>query len=401
MEGTTPKQVSVPSVRVPVSAHICVNLEGALPTFLLFKNKKEGSRPVLRPATNGQCFVAYNTKSATQTSASMLYWVKHVFVPSTEHLRANGEWVMLILDNHASHNLPYPKIRKLLSKRIVLHYLKAHMTPYMMPLDVSVNGPLKQMFRKEKKRAYDVTVDVADQILDLMAGPISSATAADTVRKGFLKTGFISALDGLDDVPVPTSDLVVNELRNLHDLRKLLLKEVSVLPRDALPLDRQQTLETRLAAIKTKQLRMLYEQTYLKGKTSIPVLKERAGSTIDAVFVDDIDRIDKFIKADIAQEKARKEEEKKQKALEQEEKKKKASEEKEKSRMETNKRVLGWKRKFEDMRIDRNAWKKKCQKSEKEVERLKMEMKKLKKDVEKPTKAHKRTPASRAGSNAE
>lgn len=72
-------------------------------------------------------------------------WLKTCFLPATVHLRHTGP-VALYLDNFGSHTT-LEVLRTCQQHNIILVGLPPHSSHILQPLDVSVNGPLKQHFK--------------------------------------------------------------------------------------------------------------------------------------------------------------------------------------------------------------------------------------------------------------
>lgn len=92
------------------------------------------------------------TDSGYTNNAVNLYWVQHVFDPSTRVI-ANGKPRMLISDGHISHE-SLEVMTFCFENNIVLCRLPSHTSHKLQPCDVAVFGPLKTAYREQVERLF-------------------------------------------------------------------------------------------------------------------------------------------------------------------------------------------------------------------------------------------------------
>ncbi|XP_053381964.1 uncharacterized protein LOC128549365 [Mercenaria mercenaria] len=122
-----------------VTANICICADGKiLPTMVIFK----GSFPH-RKFDDGipDSWLSATSESGYMDGDLFLSWFRMVFVPNCGKERP----VLLVLDNHDSH-VTLPLVECARENNIILLGMPAHTTHILQPLDVKVNGPLKNRF---------------------------------------------------------------------------------------------------------------------------------------------------------------------------------------------------------------------------------------------------------------
>lgn len=130
-------------------------------------------------------------------------WMQKVFAPHTAGLRAQNKTPYLFLDNFGSHVTP-AVLRSAADNGIEIFGLPAHSSHVTQPLDVSVNGPLKQYYTEHlaffraandfERPGRNISPRDALRVLALPQKPglpaaIDRAMCPANLRSGFAKTG--------------------------------------------------------------------------------------------------------------------------------------------------------------------------------------------------------------------
>lgn len=146
--------------------HFCVNAAGPLTPFVLVEGNP-AALPKLTAPQGGRKYAANFTASGSQTAESFLWWFDNVFEPETRLYRKHSRKVLLVLDNHASHQMPLAQMQRAVSMGILVLFLLTNTTQDCMVLDVSVFGPYKRTL-STNKRQYDNQREFSDQLLDII-----------------------------------------------------------------------------------------------------------------------------------------------------------------------------------------------------------------------------------------
>jgi hypothetical protein len=120
-----------------------------------------------------------------------LYWVKEVFDPNTRN-RAVGQYRLLILDSHGSHNTPeFDQYCK--ENNIVLLCMPAHSSHLLQPLDVGIFSPLKRVYRQRIDTNMRLGINYIDKQEFLQIYPLARASAftASNIYRAFRGAGLI------------------------------------------------------------------------------------------------------------------------------------------------------------------------------------------------------------------
>lgn len=123
------------------------------------------------------------------------YMVTELFLKVLQHIASNTKCtpenpVLLILDGHASH-VALEVILKAKELGIILLTLPPHCSHKMQPLDVSVFGPYKKLFKNELKSfmAKNKRVITIYDIAEISRNPWYFAASPENIKNGFKSTG--------------------------------------------------------------------------------------------------------------------------------------------------------------------------------------------------------------------
>ena len=310
------------------SLHACVCADGSyVPPMLLFAGN-DTDTPCLGNSMGSGKVAAKFTRCGKQTQQSFRWWLDNVFIPHVNEKRAEGDWALVILDNHSSHT-GTDTIRWLIRQKILIWFPVTNSTQFTMPLDVSVFGPLKQISAKIRNTEYDELKSYNDQVVALTMKMVEEAFTKRTITKGFIEAGYIRGDESPENIPPVKVEALLEHMKPLADLRQEMLEATEPYTLDhpiLLPEVGQAILESRLRELKLEKLKRMYESCFRRGKTSIAKVSASSGEMADEVWAADIEKIENFAKEDKKQQKIAAEEAKNDRARKARERKEEKSE---------------------------------------------------------------------------
>ena len=142
------------------------------------------------------------TKTGYTDAEVHLYWMQHVFDPSTRE-RANGRPRMLISDGFGTHE-SLEVMTYCFDNNIILCRLPSHTSHKLQPCDIGVFGPLKTAYREQVERLFRGGANtIGKQHFTLLYSRAREAALnARNVRSGWSKAGLYpfhpgKVLDGM------------------------------------------------------------------------------------------------------------------------------------------------------------------------------------------------------------
>lgn len=169
----------------------CVNATGStLPPLVIYKGKTVQQQwfPLdLTPYTNWKFTATENGWTSNQTA---IFWLQEIFIPSTQPNNPN-EARLLILDGHGSHETT-DFMYLCYTHKIYLLFLPPHTSHVLQPLDQSIFGPFKALYKKELgylDQWVDSTVVGKRNFLACYRKARQAAFTSQNIRSGWRATG--------------------------------------------------------------------------------------------------------------------------------------------------------------------------------------------------------------------
>lgn len=123
----------------------CINADGcAIKPLLIFKAKHVQQQWFIPPDLPDWLFTA--SSNAFTTNQIGLRWLQDIFLPATADTVSEAGWRLLILDGHKSH-VTEEFMDTCWLHKVWCHYLIAHASHILQPLDLTVFSSLKRKFR--------------------------------------------------------------------------------------------------------------------------------------------------------------------------------------------------------------------------------------------------------------
>jgi hypothetical protein len=169
----------------------CINALGwTLPPMVILAGKVHISTWYDEGTFPGNWKIALSDTGWTNDELG-LYWIKEVFDPNTIN-RTVGQYRLLILDGHGSHNTPeFDQYCK--ENNIVLLCMPAHSSHLLQPLDVGIFSPLKRVYRQGIDTNMRLGINHIDKQEFLRVYPLARASAftASNIHGAFRGAGLI------------------------------------------------------------------------------------------------------------------------------------------------------------------------------------------------------------------
>ena len=118
-------------------------------------------------------------------------WLKEIFDKHTKS-HTTGQYQLLILDGHGSHN--GPEFDLFCTKNSIIPlYMPAHSSHLLQPLDVSYFSFLKQAYRKEIEKRMGLGINHIDknEFLTIYPSVRTAALSEKNIQSGFQATGLV------------------------------------------------------------------------------------------------------------------------------------------------------------------------------------------------------------------
>jgi len=268
---------------IRLSLHACIALDGAVVEPFLLAQGSSDEKPLFTPMP-GFPVSAACTKKAYQTLESFFSWLNTTFLPFARSRRAEGDKIVLILDNCPSHMPTYDQVRRYLdSEGLVFVFLPANTTHRLMPLDVGVFGPFKAKLVAQY-RARDIETPVGDTFVPMLHRAWSGAFTPDIIRSAFGKVGI--TVEG-DRVVVDVSG-ILKSMVGQEKLKQLLCSTPSAAKAPLLDLPEN---IRNFASVKLIQVARLAKAT---PSFTIKRTKLMTGGVFDIRSLDDITELHRY-----------------------------------------------------------------------------------------------------------
>jgi DDE superfamily endonuclease len=180
-----------PTIKVPkFSLLCCINAEGDhLPPLIAFPQanakKRVSTSPTVLPKEQIPGWELKWTKTGTMTTEIFSNWLLESFAPQARQKNDPDAWILLIMDNCASH-FSESAFKSLHEKKIAVAFFVPNSTHLASPLDISIYGPLKAKLKSSLARRNSLS---KSNLADWIGPAFYSVFTKKNILAGFLSSG--------------------------------------------------------------------------------------------------------------------------------------------------------------------------------------------------------------------